>query len=163
DGFGGSTGQNKNNNLGESDLMVSLDQLQDLLPNCRSIVLVVCWFGDDLRAGHCSIRPKVEIAAKTTTPLTWAVETLDRSTAQVVSWEGAGGRLFGGPPADAAVLEAIAELKRRGFAVHFYPFVLMDIPGANTLPNPYSDHEASPGQDAFPWRGRITCSPAAGF
>lgn len=33
----------------------------------------------------------------------------------------------------------------------------------NTLPNPYSDNAAQTGQPAFPWRGRITCSPAAGY
>jgi hypothetical protein len=39
----------------------------------------------------------------------------------------------------------------------------MDVPPGNTLPNPYSDNAAASGQPAFPWRGRITCSPAAGF
>src|SRR5690606_9408817 len=29
--------------------------------------------------------------------------------------------------------------------------------------NPYSDNAAETGQPAFPWRGRITCSPAAGY
>jgi hypothetical protein len=39
----------------------------------------------------------------------------------------------------------------------------MDVPPDNTLPNPYSDNAAETGQPVFPWRGRITCSPAAGF
>jgi hypothetical protein len=39
----------------------------------------------------------------------------------------------------------------------------LDVPPGNTLPNPYSANAATPGQPAFPWRGRITCSPAAGF
>ncbi|MBD3788633.1 MAG: glycoside hydrolase TIM-barrel-like domain-containing protein, partial [Sphingomonadales bacterium] len=38
-----------------------------------------------------------------------------------------------------------------------------DVPPGNTLPNPYSDNAAETGQPTFPWRGRITCSPAAGF
>jgi len=29
--------------------------------------------------------------------------------------------------------------------------------------NPYSDNAATFGQSVYPWRGRITCSPAAGF
>src|SRR6185503_1209231 len=33
-----------------------------------------------------------------------------------------------------------------------YPFLLMDIPAENGLPDPYG----SPEQAAFPWRGRIT-------
>ncbi|MDO9525621.1 MAG: hypothetical protein Q7J57_08800, partial [Gemmobacter sp.] len=41
--------------------------------------------------------------------------------------------------------------------------ILMDVPPGNSLPNPYSDNPAETGQPAFPWRGRITCSPAAGY
>jgi hypothetical protein len=163
DGYGGTTGQNKNNNLGESDLLVSLDQLTDLLPQCKSVNLVVCWFGDDLRAGNCQIKPKVEIATKATTPFSWVVNGIDRASAEVVSQDGSGRAVFGGTPCDTAVIQAIAELKRRGIAVHLYPFLLMDIAGGNTKSNPYSANAATAGQDAFPWRGRITCSPAAGF
>ena len=65
-------------------------------------------------------------------------------------------------PADFAVVQAIQELKARGLRVTFYPFILMDIPAGNGLPDPWSDHAATTGQPAFPWRGRITCSPAAG-
>ena len=58
---------------------------------------------------------------------------------------------------------AIADLKARGLKVTLCPFILMDVPPGNTLPNPYSENAANPGQPAFPWRGRITCSPAAGY
>ena len=43
-----------------------------------------------------------------------------------------------------------------------YPFLLMDIPAGNALPDPYSDIAATIGQPSYPWHGRITCSPAAG-
>jgi hypothetical protein len=39
----------------------------------------------------------------------------------------------------------------------------MDVAPGNTLPDPYSDNAATPGQPVHPWRGRITCSPAAGY
>ena len=45
----------------------------------------------------------------------------------------------------------------------FYPFILMDVPPGNALPNPYSDNAAEIGQPVFPWRGRITCAPAADY
>jgi len=153
DGYGGTTGQNKNNNLGVSDLEASIDQLQALLPNCRSIILVVTWFGDDLRCGSCTVRPKVELSGKETSPISWAVNGLDRVAASVVSTDGEGRPIFGGTPADASVIQAIELLKARGFAVHFYPFLLMDIPAGNGKPDPYGGAE----QAAFPWRGRITC------
>jgi hypothetical protein len=69
----------------------------------------------------------------------------------------------GGTPADFAVVQAIREMKGRGLRVTFYPFILMDVPPGNSLPNPYSDNAAETGQPVFPWRGRITCSPAAGY
>ena len=60
-------------------------------------------------------------------------------------------------------LQAIRELKASGYRVTFYPFILMDVPPDNELPDPYSDHAGGTGQPAYPWRGRITCSPAAGY
>lgn len=57
----------------------------------------------------------------------------------------------------------IRELQARGKRVTFYPFLLMDVPAGNLLPDPYSANAATLGQPALPWRGRITLSPAAGF
>ena len=39
-----------------------------------------------------------------------------------------------------------------------YPFVMMDVPAGNSLPDPYG----GTGQPPYPWRGRITCDPAPG-
>ena len=61
------------------------------------------------------------------------------------------------------MVQAIQELKARGYRVTFYPFILMDVPADNDLPDPYSNDAAATGQPAYPWRGRITCSPAAGY
>src|SRR5690606_37461930 len=61
------------------------------------------------------------------------------------------------------VTEAIRECKARGLRVTFYPFIMMDIPAENALPHPYSDNAGAIGQPVYPWRGRITCSPAAGY
>jgi hypothetical protein len=70
-----------------------------------------------------------------------------------------GGRpACGGTPADAAVISAIQDLTTRGFAVTFYPFIAMDVSAGNSLPNPYG----GTGQPAYPWSGRITCTPAPG-
>ncbi len=60
------------------------------------------------------------------------------------------------------MVQAIQDLKARGKRVTFYPFVMMDVPVGNSLPNPYSANAASLGQPVYPWRGRITVSPAAG-
>jgi hypothetical protein len=65
---------------------------------------------------------------------------------------------FGGTPSDDTVIQAIQEIKRRGLRCVFYPFVTMDIPPGNALPDPYG----GASQAVFPWRGRITCHPAPG-
>lgn len=143
---------------GGTDWSVSIDQLQAELPSVRNSALVVAWFGDDLRAGDCRIRPAVEGATKVTLPYPWRVAGLDRADAHVVSTI-EGRPAYGGTPSDRSVLAAIADLKSRGLAVTFNPFVLMDVPPANALPDPYG----ATLQGAYPWRGRITVTPAAGL
>ena len=163
----GSSGSQSPENLNAltdtADMVVALDRLQAMAPNVESVSLVVAWFGDDLRAGNCKVRPGVEVTAKTTTPSTWSVNGVSRANAFLVSRDEQDRPVYGGTPADFAVVQAIQEMKARGLRVTIYPFILMDVPTGNTLPNPYSDNATETGQPAFPWRGRITCSPAAGF
>lgn len=161
-GGGETAAENINVSATTSDFREALDRLQAAVPGIESVSLVVAWFGSDLRAGNCQVRPGVEIASKTTTPISWEVGGISRGQAYLVSRID-GRPAYGGTPADMAVVQAIQECKARGLRVTFYPFVMMDIPEGNSLPNPYSDNAASVGQPGHPWRGRITCSPAAGY
>ena len=159
--------ENAHSSDGRSDWEHALDQMEANLPNCNIVTFVVTWFGTDLRIGNCEIRPCVETAGKSTEPYSWRVAGLTRDTADIlpqITYEnGVTGPAFGGSPSDVSVYRAIQDLKSRGFEVMFYPFILLDIPAGNTLPNPYSDNAAGVGQAVYPWRGRITCSPAAGY
>lgn len=145
-----------------ADWELALDQMEVNLPNCNIVTFVVTWFGDDLRIGNCTIKPKVENHTKQTQPIVWTVAGLARDDADIIS-QYEGNSAFGGTPNDLSVYRAILDLKARGYEVMFYPFIIMDIDSSNTLPNPYSDNAATNGQAVYPWRGRITCSPAAGF
>lgn len=163
-GSGGATvAENLNALPDQPDIVVALDRLQAMAPAVESVSLVVAWFGNDLRAGSCKVKPGVEVASKATTPANWSVNGVSRASAHLVSRDAEDRPVYGGTPADFAVVQAIQEMKARGLRVTFYPFLLMDVPPGNTLPNPYSANAAETGQPAFPWRGRITCSPAAGF
>ncbi len=163
-GSGGATvAENLNALPDQPDIVVALDRLQAMAPAVESVSLVVAWFGNDLRAGSCKVKPGVEVASKATTPANWSVNGVSRASAHLVSRDVEDRPVYGGTPADFAVVQAIQEMKARGLRVTFYPFLLMDVPPGNTLPNPYSANAATPGQPAFPWRGRITCAPAAGF
>ena len=149
--------ENAHNGSGISDWTLSLDQLDAACPRCRSVALVVPWFGSSLDCGSCRVEPKVESRTKRTQPDSWGVSGRTRATASLVSRH-AGRAAFGGTPSDDSVVRAIKDLKRRGLRVLFTPIVLMDIPEGNTLPNPYG----GAGQPAYPWRGKITCTPAPG-
>ncbi|MCJ2114043.1 glycoside hydrolase/phage tail family protein [Methylobacterium sp. E-025] len=143
-----------------TDVVASLDALQALCPNLARIAVVVAWFGDDLRAGHCTVAPRVEIRDKATTGDGWLVAGLDRTQVAPVSAAPDGTPAYGGTPSDAGLGRLMPELARRGLAVVLYPFVMMDVAAGNALPDPYAP--GSVGQPAYPWRGRITCDPAPG-
>ncbi|MGB7243278.1 MAG: glycoside hydrolase/phage tail family protein [Sulfitobacter sp.] len=149
---------NVNTPASKTDFALSLDALVEELPNCEAASLVVSWFGDDLRCGECTLRPKVESAQVEGENMPWQVAGLTRATAQVIATEN-DRPIYGGTPTDTSVIEAIQAMQAEGKAVMFYPFVLMDQLDGNTLPDPYSDADTQP---KLPWRGRITLSEAPG-
>ncbi len=155
---GVSRSENRHQLYAASDMTASLDALQALCPNLESVALVVAWYGDDLRAGSCYVQPRVERADKIVAGQSWQVGAYTRSSAPAVSQIN-GSPAFGGTPPDNVVVNAIQELKSRGLKVVFYPFVMMDVPQGNTLPDPWT---GAASQGAYPWRGRITCDPAPG-
>lgn len=158
-GPGQSAPENRHVASAPSDVVAALDDLQGVCPNLERVAVVVAWFGSDLRAGQCTIRPGVDNLVKTTTLANqWSVDGVNRGTAYLVSQSG-GKPAFGGTPSDNSVIHLISELKARGLKITLYPFVIMDIPGANVLPDPWTGAASQP---AYPWRGRITCEPAPG-
>ncbi len=142
----------------QTDFALSLDQLTEEMPNVGAASLVVSWFGDDLRCGQCSIRPKVDQNQLDGIGMPWRSGGIVRAAAHEVPKQ-AGRSIYGGTPSDQAVIEAIVAMKAAGQAVTYYPFILMDQVESNTLTNPYT---GLPGQPKLPWRGRITTSLAPG-
>ncbi|MBK5926036.1 baseplate multidomain protein megatron, partial [Rhodobaculum claviforme] len=153
--LGGARPVNVNTPTGRTDMEVALEQLTLELPRCRSVLLVVSWFGDDLRCGLCSVRPKVE---RHGSGPRWQVTGLDRGAAQVVS-QVDGRVVYGGTPSDHTVVEGIAALRAAGQRVVFYPFLLMEQGPGNGLPDPWT---GAADQPVLPWRGRITGAIAPG-
>jgi hypothetical protein len=149
---------NIQNKIGYTDWKASLDELQKVCKNVKSVLLVIAWMGSDLRLGECKIRPKIEYkGGKVTNPI-WKVNNITRQDAILVSYFN-GSASYGSSPSDGSVIRAIKDLKERGLEVIFYPLIMMDIPQGSTLPNPYSPGQNQP---SYPWRGRITCFPAPG-
>lgn len=159
DGFGNAVAENIHLKADETDLELSIQDLKSNIPNVSSVNLVVSWFGTDLRMNNCDVEPRVEVNQnKVLEPTQWRVSGLTRSSANQVSQisvDGENRPAFGGTPSDHSIVEAIQYMAGdQDLDVLFYPFLLMDIPSGNGLPDPYGGAE----QGAYPWRGRITTS-----
>ena len=125
---------------GKTNAMVSLDQLKETLPNVNWVGVVVTWFGDNLDAGLCTIKPGVEYqTGAITSPATWSVNTFTRATARQITLV-SGYPRYGGTPDDASLLRYLTELRNRGYSIMFYPMFFMDTTGK-------------------PWRGQVTGTP----
>ncbi len=142
----------------ESDFRVAMRQLDEELPSARSVAMVMCWFGNDLRCENCTLRPKVEQSELDADTLPWFVSGVGREQARVVPYLD-GRPVYGGTPTDQSVVAAIEEMRAAGRHVVFYPFILMDQMIGNDLPDPWT---GSAGQPHLPWRGRITTSQPPG-
>lgn len=157
-GPGQSAAENRHVTHAASDVLASLEELRAVAPNLERVAIVVAWFGTDLRCGECRIVPGIDNREKATSGAAWSVAGVDRASAYLVSVVG-GRPAYGGTPSDDSVRHLITELKASGIKVTLYPFVVMDIPSGNVLPDPWT---GAATQAAYPWRGRITCDPAPG-
>ncbi|MCX8507687.1 MAG: host specificity protein, partial [Rhodobacteraceae bacterium] len=157
-GIGQNRATNSHSPGGRTDMAAAMTALGEELPGCQSVSLVVCWFGGDLRANACTLRPKVEDNTRDGVPLPWRAGGIGRSQAAVVA-QMSGRPVYGGTPSDASVIEAIHALHAAGKAVMFYPFILMDQLTGNGLPDPWTGAASQP---PLPWRGRISLSVAPG-
>ncbi|WP_135505086.1 baseplate multidomain protein megatron [Roseovarius aestuariivivens] len=158
-GPGSQAPANINSPSGKSDFLTSLDQMTGELKSVKTSSLIVSWFGDDLRAGMCTIRPKVEQQTYEAGNMPWQVCGLTCANAEVVPRDADGRQVYGGTPTDQSVIEEIVALKEAGQDVLFYPFILMTQMPGNTLTDPNGGQD---GQPVLPWRGRITTPLAPG-
>ncbi|QND52404.1 host specificity protein [Phyllobacterium sp. 628] len=152
---GETRGLNRNCLRNQTDWQTSLDELQSLCPQLQHVAIVVPWFGADLRASHCSIRPGIMDRQGFNESDDWEAGGVSRTDAHLISRLGKCAA-YGGTPSDQSVIAAIRDAKARGLKVTLYPFVMLDVQSDNILPDPYGGAK----QAAYPWRGRITCHPA---
>ena len=129
-----------------TDYSLAIDQLQAQVPGCRTVSLVVAWFGNSTDVTQCAIYPTTNYSGGTSAgPRQRGLEprplALLRPHAGLRRPDPAidnrrRGYVYGGTPSDGSIVRCIRDLKARGLRVTFYPFILMDAPG-------------------YPWRGRI--------
>lgn len=130
---------NMHNVTGDANVKLSLDQLAATFPNLEWVSIVIAWFGDDMDAGACVVKPGVEYqTGGQTSPNIWSVGSYTRDTARLIM-QISDAPQFGGTPSDSSVTNLITELKSRGYHVMLYPMLFMDVAGKN-------------------WRGELTGS-----
>ncbi|MEQ9693225.1 glycoside hydrolase/phage tail family protein [Shimia sp. SDUM112013] len=149
---------NENTPAGITDFSSSFKALENELPNCDAVSLVVSWFGSDLRCGACEVQPKVLQDEHDGRKAPWRVAGATRAQAGAVPRQN-DRPVYGGTPSDASVIEAIRHMNDAGKDVMFYPFILMEQLPGNGLPDLWSD---AVDQPVLPWRGRITLDKAPG-
>lgn len=156
-GYGTSASLNRQQWTHQTDWEAAMSAMTAMLPRLERVSVINGWFGDDVRVGECTIRPKVEKRDRVTTGQDWRIGPLTREAALEVSTVN-NRPAYGGSPSDASIINVIRTLKAQGKKVALHPFILMDVPVGNGRPNPYGAGEQLP----YPWRGRITCYPAPG-
>jgi hypothetical protein len=150
---GAASAENRHQLTAATDWTASIDALQALCPNLRSVAPVVAWFGDDLRAGACTVEPRIDARLKTIGPFNYFFSYFWPTDWRVADWTRASARLVtqidgrsahGGTPSDDSVKGAIADLRARGLSVVLYPFLMMDIPAGNARTDPHTGAESQP-------------------
>ncbi|MCE2926468.1 MAG: glycoside hydrolase TIM-barrel-like domain-containing protein [Rickettsiales bacterium] len=130
---------NMQNSNGVANALLSMDQLEETCPNVDWVAVVVAWFGDNLNAATCTVRPGVEYqTGAITSPDSWQVAGFNRSNARQITLINNSPQ-YGGTPDDDSLVRYVTELRARGYKILFYPLIFMDTTGK-------------------PWRGELTGS-----
>ncbi len=132
---------NQNSNTNISDAVLSLNNMQETLPNLGWVSVVVNWFTDSLDLSVASVFPAVEYQGDAKNePDEWLVNEITRSEARLVSRDANNRPNYGGTISDTSLLRYLTELRSRGYRIMLNPILLVDTPEK-------------------PWRGLISGSP----
>ena len=82
------------------------------LPNCGAVSLIVSWFGDDLRAGQCSVRRRWNRKRPTAPGCRGGVRAGPGGAGLIAQVDGRA--IYGGTPTDQSVVEAIEAMNAAG-------------------------------------------------
>ena len=154
-GYGFWTVLNQNNSENTSDIIQSLNQLEERFINCKWIVSHVAIFGDSMDIKNCTLKPRVDFNVFTaypynvgypiyTKPDAFKVGTKwDRYNTPLLSKDENGNfRLKRASFGDDDIVAFYKELKNRNKKIVFCPEILMDIentPSSKLLSGNYSD------------------------
>jgi hypothetical protein len=131
---------NSHNYYNIANSVHSLNQLNTACSNIEWIAPVACWFGDNLDARNCSIKPAVEYQDENSKYTEeWYVGRYSRLSAKLISRDSDDNPRYGGSVNDASIIRYLEELRRRNLKIMFYPMFFLYI-------------------DNKPWRGHLTAN-----
>jgi hypothetical protein len=114
------------NNTNNSNIILSLDKLQQDFPHLEWVSVVCTWFCNSLNIQNAEIYPACEFKQMETRPDKWSVANYTRQTANEVSKDDQGRPRYGGTPSDISIVRLLQEIKSRGLKVCFYPMIMVD-------------------------------------
>ncbi len=113
------------------DVLLSLEQLKEVMPNLRYIAIRICWFATSVDAGIARIIPKIENKKN---PLDWKVSDYTRENAEEVLRFSDGKITYGGTPTDGSIVELCEFLKNKNYKITLTPLIMVD---DNSLKKPW--------------------------
>lgn len=114
---------NIRNDQNKPNVIVSLEQLKETMPNLEYVSIMVDWFSTSLNAGQARIVPKVE---SNDSDLEWKVGKYTRKTAEEMRFNNNGEITYGGTPTDRSIVELCKFLKEQGYNVMVFPLIMVD-------------------------------------
>lgn len=109
------------------------------------------WYGNNLNAADCTIKPKTRLGDVDDTN-NWNVQVLQRYDVDQVSESLIGTEMvrpLGGTISDGSLIRTIQHLKAAGYKVGLRPKLVMDIPYDSGLPMPFTPPEPETPPDEY--------------
>jgi hypothetical protein len=125
-----------------TDYTIALNDLQAQIPSCKTVALVIAWFGNSTDVTACQIYPSTTYIGGSFQQASgatddWRCSGLTQLSPGLIPIPQVGDAfIYGGTPSDQSIVRCIQDLMARGLRTVFYPFLLMTASGE-------------------PWRGRI--------
>ncbi|QGR02345.1 hypothetical protein EDL79_01455 [Ehrlichia ruminantium] len=118
---------NNNSTHKKADALISLNQLQNTLPNTVWVSVTVAWYADSLNIQDCNIYPAINLQPNIIiTPDDWHVAGINRKTARQLYKNINDTCNYNGTTNDTSLIRYIHELKARGYKVMLYPILQTD-------------------------------------
>ena len=111
------------NDKTKSDIELSIEQLEQTLPNVESIAIEIPWFVSSTALDKIDIRPGVESRSSA---LPWKIADYNRKNAKLISISTKGQLNYGGTPTDESIVGLCDFLKKKNYKIMISPLIFVD-------------------------------------